>query len=75
MDPLSTARLGMMFATRQLQQAADKVAQMGLEKGEDFDVSQEMVRMIEAKTAFKANVSVVKFADEMWDSLLKLQKD
>jgi flagellar hook protein FlgE len=29
--------------------------------------------MIQAKTAFSANIQVIKFADEMWDSLLQLQ--
>ena len=73
MDPLSAARLGMMFATRKLEEAAGKVAQLGVENA-DVDVTQEMVRSIEAQAAFKANVSVVKFADEMWRSLMDIQK-
>jgi flagellar basal body rod protein FlgC len=31
------------------------------------------VGLTEAKTAFKANVAVVRFAQDMWDSLLQLQ--
>jgi len=75
MDPLNAARMGMMFATRKLEQAAGNVARFGTELGQDVDITREMVATIEAKTAFKANAQVVRIADEMWDSLLELQKD
>jgi flagellar hook-associated protein FlgK len=69
MDPISTARYGMMAATRQLNAAADNIA-----GGGDADYAQGAVGLIEAKQAFKANVGVIKVADEMWRSLLDLQK-
>ena len=69
MDPISTARYGMMAATRQLEGAANRIA-----GGGDVDYASEAVNQIEAKQAFKANVGVIKVADEMWQSLLDLQK-
>ena len=32
-----------------------------------------MVDMIQAKTAFSANLSVIRFSQDMWDSLLKIR--
>jgi flagellar basal body rod protein FlgC len=69
MDPISTARYGMMAATRQLDAAASNIA------GGDADYAGAAVDMIEAKHAFQANVGVIKVADEMWQSLLDLQTD
>jgi flagellar hook protein FlgE len=69
MDPISTARYGMMAATRQLEGAANRIA-----GGGDVDYAGEAVNQIEAKQAFKADVGVIKVADEMWQSLLDLQK-
>jgi flagellar hook-associated protein FlgK len=69
MDPISTARYGMMAATRQLDGAANRIA-----GGGDADYAGAAVGMIEAKHAFQANVGVIKVADEMWQSLLDLQK-
>jgi len=68
MDPISAARYGMMAATRQLNASANRVA-----AGGDVDYASEAVNTIEAKQAFKANVGVIKVADEMWQSLLDLQ--
>jgi flagellar hook protein FlgE len=70
MDPISIARYGMMAATQQLSGAANRVAA----GGDSLDYASEAVNTIEAKQAFKANVSVIKVADEMWQSLLDLQK-
>lgn len=72
MDPISTARYGLMAASRRFETSAVNVAQMGVE-GADVDVAGEMVEMISAKTAFSANLSVIRFAQDMWDSLLDLQ--
>jgi flagellar hook protein FlgE len=68
MDPISTARYGMMAATRQLDAAANNVS-----AGGDVDYAQAAVGLIEAKHAFQANVGAIKVADEMWRSLLDLQ--
>ncbi|HEX2818235.1 MAG TPA: flagellar basal body rod C-terminal domain-containing protein [Phenylobacterium sp.] len=69
MDPISTARYGMMAATQQLNASANRIA-----GGGDVDYATEAVGQIEAKQAFKANVGVIKVADQMWQSLLDLQK-
>lgn len=73
MDPISTARYGMMAASRRFEASAVNVATMGVEGEPDVDLAKETVDMIQAKTAFSANISVVKFAQDMWDSLLQLQ--
>lgn len=73
MDPISTARYGMMAATRRFEASAVNVATMGVEGEPDVDLAKETVDMIQAKTAFSANLSVVRFAQDMWDSLLQVQ--
>jgi flagellar hook protein FlgE len=69
MDPISTARYGMIAATQQLTASANRIAG----GGDAVDYGAEAVGQIEAKQAFKANVGVIKVADEMWQSLLDLQ--
>lgn len=71
MDPISTARYGMMAATRQLTLSANRVANLGNDPSVDY--GQEAVNQIEAKQSFKADVQVIKVADQMWQSLLGLQ--
>lgn len=73
MDPISTARYGLMAASRRFETSAVNVATMGVEGAPETDLAKETVDMIQAKTAFSANIQVIKFADEMWDSLLQLQ--
>lgn len=70
MDPISIARYGMMAATQQLNAAANRIAA----GGDTLDYASEAVGMIGAKQAFTANIGVIKVADEMWQSLLDLQK-
>jgi flagellar hook-associated protein FlgK len=71
MDPISTARYGMMAASQQLAASANRVAASPDLSGVDYP--REAVSQIEAKQAFAANVGVIKVADEMWQSLLDLQ--
>lgn len=71
MDVLATARYGMMNAGARFSSAASKVARIGFD--DSVDLTRETVEMIGAKHAFSANVQVVKFADEMWRSLLEIQ--
>jgi flagellar basal body rod protein FlgC len=71
MDPISTARYGIMAAERRFADSASRVARMA---GDDsVDYGAEAVGQIQAKTAFSANVHVVKVADEMFQALLDLQ--
>ena len=71
MDPIFTARYGMMAASRQFETAAAQVA--GATDSPDGDLVSGMVGMIQAKQAFAANATVIRFAQDMWDSLLSLQ--
>jgi flagellar hook protein FlgE len=71
MDPISTARYGMMAATQQLSASASRIAAGGASGNVDY--AQEAVTQIQASTSFKADVGVVKVADQMWQSLLAIQ--
>ena len=76
MDPIATARYGLMAATRRFEASAENIARMRGPDGsgdETVDVAKEVVEMVEAKSAFSANLSVIRFAQDMWDSLLQLQ--
>ena len=72
MDPISTARYGMMAASRQLAASAGRVANLA---ADPVDYATEAVTQIEAKQAFSANAHVIRIADEMWRALLDVQKD
>jgi len=74
MDPISTARYGMMAATQQLTASATRVAQAGADDS-NVDYAAEAVNQIEAKQAFSANARVVHVADEMWKALLDIQSN
>jgi flagellar basal body rod protein FlgG len=71
MDPLSTARYGMMTAQSRLARSADRVANWN---GGDVDLVQETVEQIEARTQFAANAKVVGFASDMWRALMDIHK-
>lgn len=71
MDPIATARYGLMAASRRFEASAVQIANV---RGDDtVDVANEVVEMVQAKAAFSANISVIRFAQDMWDSLLQLQ--
>jgi flagellar basal body rod protein FlgC len=72
MDPIATARYGLMAATRRFEASATQIANMRSDEG-DVDVGQQVVDMVQAKHAFSANITVIRFAQDMWDSLLQLQ--
>jgi hypothetical protein len=72
MDPIAAARMGMMFAQRELAESADRVARFGA--GEDVDMVREAVTQIQAKHQFVACAHMVSFADDMWRTLLNLQR-
>ena len=69
MDPIATARYGLMAASQRFETSATKIAQ----GGDDGDLVEGIVGLTEAKLAFKANATVIRFAQDMWDSLLDLQ--
>jgi flagellar basal body rod protein FlgC len=71
MDPIVTARYGLMAASRRFEASATQIASMRADDG--VDLGHEVVEMVQAKHAFSANISVIRFAQDMWDSLLQLQ--
>ena len=73
MDPIATARYGLMAASRRFETAAVEVSRMGGD--EPVDVEGAMVDMIQSKAAFSANLSVIEFSQDMWDSQLKIQRE
>jgi flagellar hook protein FlgE len=70
MDPISTARYGLMAASAQLNASAQRVAAGGVTG--DVDYAREAVSQVEAQQGFKADLAVIKVADSMWQSLLNL---
>jgi len=72
MDPLSIARGGLMAASARFEASAVRTAQMGDDS--TVDPTQEAVDQISAKHQFSANLGVIRIADEMWRSLLKIQE-
>jgi len=72
MDPIATARYGLMAASNRFEASATQIADMRSDNPPD--ISGAVVDMVQAKHAFSANVTVMRFAQDMWDSLLKLQE-
>jgi flagellar basal body rod protein FlgC len=68
MDPISIARYGLMAATRRFDDAAQEIV-----GAPDGDTVGAIIDMSQAKQAFSANLSVIRFAQEMWDDLLAVQ--
>ncbi|WP_293904432.1 flagellar basal body rod C-terminal domain-containing protein [Phenylobacterium sp.] len=71
MDPIATAQYGMMAASRRFEASATQIA--NAPNDANVDLGAQVVDMVQAKQAFAANATVVRFAQDMWDSLLKLQ--
>jgi len=71
MDPIATAQYGLMAASRRFEASAVQISNM--RGDENVDVAKEVVEMVKSKHAFSANLSVIRFAQDMWDSLLELQ--
>ena len=72
MDPLITARAGVMTAERRFAESAGRVARMGSD--EPVDLVHEAVEQIQARTQFAASAQIVRFSDEMWRALLHIQQ-
>ncbi|HSV01873.1 MAG TPA: flagellar basal body rod C-terminal domain-containing protein [Phenylobacterium sp.] len=72
MDPITVARYGMFAAEQRFAASAARTARMG--EDASVDPAQEMVEQIQAREQFTASLDVVKVADEMWRSLLEVQK-
>ena len=71
MDAISTARYGMLAASRHFEDAANRTVAAG---SGDGDLVSGVVDIVQAKTAFAASAKVARIADEMWDALLNIQR-
>lgn len=71
MDPIATARYGLTAASRRFEASAVQIANQRAD--DSVDLGGEIVNMVQAKHAFSANLTVIRFAQDMWDSLLQLQ--
>lgn len=71
MNPIAIAQYGLIAASNRFAESAQRIASMGVE-GANVDLASEVVDMTLAKTAFSANVAVIKTADEMQGSLLDI---
>ncbi len=75
MRVLATALTGMEAATRQLERAAVRLSRAGItdpDQPDTLDLSEEMVQLLSARTAFEANAKVARLADEADRSVLDL---
>jgi flagellar basal body rod protein FlgC len=70
MTAIATAASGLQAAVSRLNASADRTARMGL--SQDVDPVYESVERIEAGAAFKANVAVIRTADQMTGALLDI---
>lgn len=66
MDAISTATAGLTRAADRLSNSAWRMVQP------DADLGREVVEQVQAKTDFKANIAVIKAADEMTGTLLDM---
>ena len=71
MDPLVIARYGIAAAERRFEASASRLVRAGVDA--DVDLARETVEMVQARHQFSASLQVVRFADEMWRSLLDIQ--
>jgi hypothetical protein len=71
MDPIATARYGLMAASNRFETAATRIVSAPTDPG--VDLASEFVEVIQAKHTFSANLSVIRYAQDMWDSLLAIQ--
>ena len=71
MDPIATARYGLMAATNCFETAATRI--VGAPGDPGIDLATEFVEVIQARQAFSANLSVIRYAQDMWASLLAVQ--
>jgi len=66
MDAFSIATAGLTRATDRFTASASRMV------GPDPDYAREVVEQVQAKTDFKANLAVIKAADEMTGTLLDM---
>jgi len=71
MQVLAIASAGLQLAQRRFDESAQRTAQAGSPYA-DVDMAAEAVEQISARSAFSANVSVIRAANQMMGELLDL---
>ncbi len=71
MNPISTAQYGLFAASQRFEASAQRTAMAG-NPNADIDLAVEAVEQISASNAFKANIAVIKTADDMQQTLLDI---
>lgn len=72
MQAIAASAAGIANAINRFDASAQRTARWGSPAGGDVDLAQEAVEMIGAKAALKANVQVMRTADEMTGVLLDI---
>ena len=71
---IDTAMQGLQSATQRVNKAAENISKFGTglpnDKGDEVNLSEEAVNLMTAKTAYKANVAVIKVTEELTEELL-----
>ena len=72
----ATVLTGLAAASEQVERAAERLSRAGVDvatpTGDSADLSEEMVRLLAAKTAFQTAVQIAQTADEINDHTLDI---
>lgn len=71
MDGFAIALGGLRAAEQRFAKSADRIVRAPADPS--VDLGQEVVEQIQAKTQFRANLGVIRVADELWRALLDIQ--
>ncbi|HYM13081.1 MAG TPA: hypothetical protein VEU62_20240 [Bryobacterales bacterium] len=74
MTAITSALQGMMAASQQVDQVAQRVARTGLDSNatDSVDISSEAVQLLNARSTFEMEVKVAHIANELDKNLLNL---
>lgn len=72
---MNTAVYGMRTQTERLSASAQAIANIDTPAAEPADLAAEMIDMIGAGIAFKANASVFEAGADLWDVLMTVKRD
>jgi len=69
---ISNALSGLTNASKQVESAANNIANSTTPAGDTVELSEEAVNLILAETSYKANLATIKTANELSEELLRL---
>jgi flagellar basal body rod protein FlgC len=70
-NTISTALNGLFSASQKVNQSAQNIASIGTEGNDGSNLPQDIIDIKFAETQYKANLAVIKAADELTEELLK----